>query len=284
MALDYKNLVVRSLSGLVYVGLIIGAIVWGSFGLPLLTSILVVAASFELENNTIARHNSGNWTYTWLIDAAMLVALQWVFYIKGTVAPEIVWVVLMLLRFILQIFIEQNKPLRSISISVFSQLYLGFPLMMLVAGREFVSLNPWVLVCAIAMIWINDTGAYLVGSLFGRHKLIPRLSPNKSWEGFLGGLLFNFGFAFIFFYCFKLNQYPVISNVQGWIFIGICVTVMATLGDLFESMLKRSLGIKDFSNFIPGHGGVLDRIDSLLFVIPGVALLVLLGSDMFIPL
>ena len=117
---------------------------------------------------------------------------------------------------------------------------------------------------------MNDTGAYLVGCTIGRHRLFERISPKKSWEGFWGGLLFSALTALAYFY-FINNEAPNFANsIVFYIGLGLVVPVFATFGDLVESMFKRSIGVKDSGNLIPGHGGILDRIDSLLFVIPAV--------------
>lgn len=283
MAIDSKNFCIRSISGLVYAGLLVGAIVIGPLATAILASFLAVMASYELSSHTVGKDNPDRWTMTWFLDAASLVFMMFAFMSIHNPAYAICilfFIACLFLRFFIQIFIDQNDPLRSIAIYTFQGVYIGLPLGLLVAAVGSVS-NPWIVVCAVAMIWISDTGAYIVGSLCGRHRLYPRLSPKKSWEGFLGGLLFNIGAAFVYFYCFKLNSGYFISNVQGWIYIGICVTAFATLGDLFESLLKRSLGIKDFGYIIPGHGGVLDRIDSLLCVVPCVIAAIALGTWMF---
>ena len=283
MAIDLKNLSIRTVSGLVYAGLLVGAIVLGGIACSILFSVLAVIGCYELENHTVRRENSTGWRATWVVDSAALVALIFSCgFAHNSFLPALfmLWVILVFLRFAMQVFINHDRPLKSIAVFTFTQFYLGLPLAMLTSAVVTCS-NPWIIVCAIALIWINDTGAYLVGSLIGRRRMFPRLSPKKSWEGFFGGLAFNIGAAFIFFYCFHLKDATLLSNVQGWIYVGMCVTAFATLGDLFESMLKRSLGIKDFGKAIPGHGGVLDRIDSLLFVVPGVAFAVLLAQMMF---
>ena len=283
MALDIKNLSIRTVSGLVYAGLLVGAIILGTWTTAFLSAFFAVIASYEIESNTLRADNEKNWSTLWLLDAATLfcLILSGAFHQGYTHDFIFFWVALILLRFLVQVFLPQKNPLKSISVFCLEQFYLGLPLLLLVFAVANV-FNPWIIVCAVAMIWINDTGAYLVGSLFGKHKMYPRLSPNKSWEGFLGGLLFNIGAAFIYYYCFKLNSILILSDVVGWIYIGICVTVFATAGDLFESMLKRSLGIKDFGKIIPGHGGILDRIDSLLFVVPFVLFAVVIASDWLI--
>jgi phosphatidate cytidylyltransferase len=119
-----------------------------------------------------------------------------------------------------------------------------------------------VIVCIFLLIWSNDVFAYLIGKNFGKHKLIERVSPNKTIEGFIGGFVFTYiaGF-FISVYCDSLLSYQ-------WLGIAIIVSVFGVLGDLIESMFKRQAGVKDSSNFIPGHGGFLDRLDSIIFATP----------------
>lgn len=285
MALDIRNLSVRTASGIVYAGLLIGCVVLGPVAVAILSSVLAALSSLEIERNT-AKNNPGyRWVNIWLLNACTLVFMMFATLALAkpgsSLLPVYIFALLVFSRFLLQIFLKPDFSLRQISNFAFELLYIGVPLALFILAVTFIP-DPWIVVCALSMIWISDTGAYIVGSLFGRHKLSPVLSPNKSWEGFFGGLLFNIGAAFIFFYCFHLDQYLFLSNVQGWIYIGICVTAFSTLGDLFESMLKRSMGIKDFSHIIPGHGGVLDRIDSLLCVIPCLLLAVELGKLMFV--
>lgn len=284
MALDKKNLLVRSLSGACYIGLIIGCIVLGTVAMAILMSLFALIGSYELEKNALGRSAGDRWLFTWAIDAAALVCLIWscihTLPMEGVSAMGF-WIVLIFIRFLVQIFINQPDPLKSIATGIFVQLYIGLPLLLLCICTAL-SPNPWLVVCFISMIWINDTGAYLVGCTMGRHKMSPSISPKKSWEGLAGGLLFNIGAAFIFYYCFDLKFPVLLDNVSGWVFIGICVSVFATLGDLFESMIKRAYKIKDFGNIIPGHGGILDRIDSLLFVVPGVLFMCWMGVAMFL--
>ncbi len=126
----------------------------------------------------------------------------------------------------------------------------------------------WLLLLPLLFTWVNDTGAYCVGSLLGKHKLIPSVSPGKSVEGFIGGLFFCMllgGFFFVIMSNQLQNKEMV--AISGGI-CGILVALAAVLGDLVESRLKRSLGVKDSGVFLPGHGGFLDRFDSLLFTLP----------------
>ncbi len=136
----------------------------------------------------------------------------------------------------------------------------------------------YVLLAMFILIWLSDTGAFCVGSLMGRHKLFKRISPKKSWEGFFGGLLFCLAAsAFFYFYGNGVFGYLNLWQLLG---MGAVVCVFGTWGDLVESLIKRSLGVKDSGSLLPGHGGILDRIDSLLLVTPAL-LLYLVGVNWF---
>ena len=118
-------------------------------------------------------------------------------------------------------------------------------------------------------LWMNDTGAYLCGSLLGKHKLFPRISPGKSWEGSIGGGILVMAIAVLIWYL--TEQYGVNElslNAFEWVGLGLTVVIFGTWGDLIESLLKRTLGIKDSGTILPGHGGMLDRFDSSLLAIP----------------
>ncbi len=132
---------------------------------------------------------------------------------------------------------------------------------------------PHVVLGMIFFIWINDTGAYLVGSFLGKHKLYERISPGKTWEGTIGGVILCIALSFL-----MVRIFPELE-LKHWIAISVLVAVFGTLGDLVESMLKRIAGVKDSGNIMPGHGGVLDRFDSIFFATPFVfAYLVATGN------
>ena len=114
----------------------------------------------------------------------------------------------------------------------------------------------------ILLIWASDVAAYLVGSFIGKNKLFERISPGKTWEGSVGALIINIGCAFL-----VANWFPELA-LKHWIVISVLVSIFGTIGDLVESMFKRQAGVKDSGKIMPGHGGILDRFDSLLFVSP----------------
>ena len=129
------------------------------------------------------------------------------------------------------------------------------------------STTRYILLALFVCIWANDSGAYCVGSLIGKHKMIPRVSPGKSWEGLVGGFIFSLIAGYIF--SIFVKEYSLLQ----WLIIAFTISVFGTLGDLVESMIKRSVGVKDSGKFLPGHGGVLDRFDSILLATPGLWLL-----------
>jgi len=168
------------------------------------------------------------------------------------------------LLFISELFRTSEKPIENIATSLLSLLYIGIPCGLLVTisiGNEGDYL-PWNVLYLFFFIWASDTGAYFSGRAFGKHKLFERISPNKTIEGFIGGLLASalVGIAAHHF----LGGISMIS----WMCIGAFVSITSTLGDLFESMLKRQSNIKDSGNILPGHGGILDRFDSTLISAP----------------
>ncbi len=120
------------------------------------------------------------------------------------------------------------------------------------------------------LTWIFDTSAYLIGTKYGKHKMIPNISPNKSWEGFIGGLIIS---VIISFVLFNLNFFSNETNSTILIIIGLILPFTATTGDLIVSQFKRRAGVKDTGTIIPGHGGILDRIDALMITIPIIFIL-----------
>lgn len=153
--------------------------------------------------------------------------------------------------------------------SIMGVMYIGVPLLTLNLLYIYdINNTSWLVLVMFAMIWLNDTGAYLVGSAIGRHKLFERLSPKKSWEGFFGGMLFCIIAAVLLQWFYMGPELGYLSVTV--IALGVIVPVFATWGDLAESMIKRSLNVKDSGHILPGHGGILDRIDSLLLVVPAV--------------
>lgn len=178
-------------------------------------------------------------------------------------------ILLVTAAFLLELFGKRERPFSNIGHDLVGLFYVGIPCCLLVAiAVENQIYAPYRVFGLLWLVWTNDTLAYLIGSRIGRRKLFPRISPNKTWEGTVGGALCTVGMAgllSVFFKDFTMAQ---------WLALGAVVGLFGTPGDLVESLLKRSVGVKDSGNLLPGHGGLLDRFDAFLFVLP-VAWLVL---------
>ena len=185
--------------------------------------------------------------------------------------PYLVSIIYLLIA---ELYLIQDDPIGDWSYTMMSQLYIALPFSLLnvLAFRstgydiQYTYLAP---LAVFVFLWINDTGAYLCGSLLGKHKLFPRISPGKSWEGSIGGGFLVVAIAVLIWYL--TDQYGVNDlglNAYEWAGLGLTVVIFGTWGDLVESLFKRTLGIKDSGNILPGHGGMLDRFDSSLLAIP----------------
>lgn len=257
--MKFKSWLIRALSGIVYVGMIVGCIFWGKIPFSILIALFGVLAVFEFEK--ICHGITENTLPATILDAVGVVFLTFGILIY----PLFGWVVVYLCRMILELYMKGDKPIRSLAISLMTQIYIGLPLACMSTMGWLMGLH--FILAIFLMIWINDTGAFVVGSLFGKHRLFERISPKKSWEGFYGGLGFNLVTGALFA-LFGGYFWDVKWSVIAWLIFAAVVTVFSTWGDLVESLMKRSLDIKDSGNLIPGHGGILDRIDSLLLVMP----------------
>jgi len=163
----------------------------------------------------------------------------------------------------------ERKPFTNIAYTFLGIFYVAVPFALLnIATFENQLYNYQIIFGSLFILWASDTGAYFAGSLFGKRKLFERISPKKSWEGFAGGAALAFAFAYGLPYFFSaIGQEPTIQSWQ-WMVIGVIIIVGGTFGDLVESLLKRSIEIKDSGTSLPGHGGFLDRFDGLLISAP----------------
>ena len=191
--------------------------------------------------------------------------------------PYLVTVVYLLIS---ELYLRQDDPVQDWAYTMLSQMYIALPLSLLnvlaftANGTDMVVFNTLLPLSVFVFLWVNDTGAYCVGSLLGRHKLFPRISPAKSWEGSIGGAVFVLAVAWLIgsydnmlILDAETSHSPMLS-IPEWLGLGLVVVIFGTWGDLVESLFKRTLGIKDSGNILPGHGGMLDRFDSSLLAIP----------------
>ena len=258
---------VRAASGIVYAAVIICAIVYGGWALWALAIAFAVIGICELDR--MAMGFSTKTAPVFIIDILSVLSLLCLALCRYSI---IIWIILQVAREITVYRLHRNDPGQRISFD-YAPVYLGLPFCFMV----FDVFNRLPLLI-FAMLWLNDSGAYIVGSLMGRNKLCPSISPNKTWEGFFGGVVITLaGTWALQHWCpsfFGLEGY----SLGIWMALAGCACVFGTIGDLIESKIKRLYGVKDSGNWIPGHGGLLDRIDSFLIAFP-VAFLLLIIID-----
>lgn len=268
----------RLISGTVYVALIVLVLLLSMvWGLWILLSFFAVAGIIEFNRLT-----SVNRTYIFriVLDCAAAVWLLYATAQYGMAISHGLAIFLPYLLYLLYVvcrstFLPHQAMLPSLSNSLIGQLYIAVPLALTIrltlVVDPFSSMTQFdglLLLAIFIFIWVNDTGAYLVGSRWGKRRLAPSISPKKSVEGSIGGLLLVLLSAVVL----RLLLFPELSWLRI-LLIATVVAVFGTIGDLFESSLKRQAGVKDSGKLIPGHGGILDRIDSLLLAVPAVYLL-----------
>ena len=194
----------------------------------------------------------------------------------STTAVFVPYLLTVIYLFISELYAGGENPVNDWAYSMLSQMYVALPLSTVnvlaffAQPDGYVHFNSAVPLCVFIFLWVNDTGAYCCGSLIGRHKLFPRISPAKTWEGSIGGALFVAVAAVVAYYVIDAGSEQPMYTLPQWIGLGLVVTVFGTWGDLVESLFKRTLGIKDSGRILPGHGGMLDRFDSSLMAMPAV--------------
>lgn len=234
----------------------LAVVIWGrELGLGILLGIIAAFASAEFYTITRREHRLPNEVFGVVAAAAMpIAAAQW-----GRLGLTASVTLLMIAALVWHVAFRQVRTADT-AITVFGAVYVGFLLAHLVFVRGLDSGTELTL-AIIVSVWANDVFAYLIGSTMGRHKLAPRISPNKSWEGLIAGTIFT---ILVWVLVFYVTDSPL---SLGWLVLtGVGISVAAIVGDLAESRLKREAGVKDSGTLLPGHGGFLDRYDSMILV------------------
>lgn len=265
----FKNLVIRAISGAVFVALVILSILAPMpyyFGVLFLLIALLGLREFYSLTGKMSQV-SVNRLIPMLAGVALFSA---VFANAFNLLPEkcayslyAIYILLVSVAFIIELFRVKENPIKNIAISVMGQFYILFPIcaMTILEAKE-----PIYLLAFFITIWASDTGAYLTGMCFGKHKMFERVSPKKTWEGLFGGFVFSLITAYVF--NIVTEDSIAAQPLWSWILFAVVVFVAGTLGDLIESLFKRTLNVKDSGSIMPGHGGVLDRFDSALLAAP----------------
>lgn len=267
-----NDMITRALSGAVYVALIVACVLLGNEPFIALMAVFAVLGVIELEN--LLKGNAPMPAAVKCVDvlAALCCFADLYLYYAGSVLLFTIFILslYMPVRIIIAVASKQGNQARSFIYSLMSLCYVVLPLVLL--SIAYTLSNKWIILTMFIAIWVNDTGAYLSGRTFGRHKLCERLSPKKTWEGFWGGFVCSIIATTVAGILLHYTSGGIIIMAA----MGALISILGTYGDLFESLVKRTLGVKDSGNLIPGHGGILDRIDSLLavsFVMPLFVLL-----------
>lgn len=262
-----KELLVRSVTGVVYVVILLGAPIlgpWFFFGAYFILCVFALNEFFRLSSLEATKPLliPGILVGIWpLLHQFMHFQTNWEANFLG------ILISLILLAFVYELFRRHSSPILNLSMLLMAFFYIGVPfglLPQLAYSPSQEDYSPWLIAFVLVVIWVHDTGAYLIGHLLGKHPLIKHISPKKTVEGLFGGL----ALGAVAIWCFTLLPSGWESAKLG--ILGVVIMLFANLGDLFESMWKRHLGIKDSGKSLPGHGGWLDRLDSLLFAIPAV--------------
>ncbi len=261
--LQMNNFWQRVLTGILFVIVVAGGIFYHPFSFFAVFFLVVIAGIYELNGLLEAAQIKTNFLSALSIGVFVYVAT---FLTQSGISDFAVFYLLIpivLLVFIKELFDMDDKPLERIGSSLLCAVYIGVPLAMLNSLAFVKGIYHFELPLAVfILVWINDTGAYLSGVSIGKHKFFERISPKKTWEGTVGGFLLTLMGGYV------ISLFWKDLNVVQWITLGGIVSIMAVLGDLIESLFKRSIGIKDSGNIFPGHGGVLDRFDAVIFAIP----------------
>ena len=270
-----KNLILRTITGILFVAAIVAGIVWNPFSLLILFTAITALATWEF--TTIANrhlHLHVNRFIT-TIASAYLFAAVWAFNTNVMGAevfiPYLISVIYLLVS---ELYFDRTDTVQTWAMTFMAQLSIALPFASLntlcfIGTPAGLSYYYWYALAVFIFLWSSDTGAYVFGSLLGKHRLFPRISPKKSWEGSIGGALTAVVASQIIAYYvpFADSLMPMLNHLL-WAGLAVVVVVFGTWGDLVESLLKRKIGIKDSGNILPGHGGMLDRFDSSLLAIP----------------
>ncbi len=267
-----SNFLQRTITGLLFVIAIVAGLWWHPMAYMTIFAIVVMLGMYEFIQ-MIEEGLDAKVRVFWALIIGMFLYLSSFFIFFGNFHPRWLIVIVPLVGgvFLSELYLKSKNSLLNIATTLIVPLYVALPFAFLHHLAFFGgSYSYEILLGFFLMIWGNDSGAYLVGSLFGKRKLFPSVSPAKSWEGAIGGFFFTVGIS-------ALN-YHLLGRLEliDWLIIGGFVSVLGTYGDLIESMLKRSVNIKDSGRVLPGHGGVLDRFDAVFFSAPAVSCYLLL--------
>ena len=280
-----SNLAQRLITGSIFVVALVGCIWFSPWTLALLCLSVTVLGLAEFYKLSLRANGEPQTGWGIFIGATLIITA---FLMKAGNYPILNFVILPLsfLTFFIELFRKKKNPVANISWTLGGVIYIALPMMLLVTtfvpdGYFVRPSSPWIPVETIEnligyeprpvltifiLIWVSDSMAYVCGRLFGKHKLWERISPKKTWEGFIGGMIFCAATGWALGHFWMSN--PHHDNGIMWGIIALVISITGMLGDLVESLFKRSIDVKDSGTILPGHGGILDRFDALFMAVP----------------
>lgn len=273
-----SNLLVRSITGALFVAAVVCSFL-NAMAMLLLFAIVTGLSIWEFTGLVNQQENVNTNRFI-----STVAGVYFFFAVAGfcseltPTAVFIPYLITVIYLLIAELFAKNPQPVDTWAYTMLSQMWIALPLSTInILAFPATNGEPafsFVLPLSVfVFLWLNDAGAYCVGSLLGKHRLFPRISPKKSWEGSIGGaVLVLIAAILIGSLLGNYEQTQNILTIPQWIGMGLVVVVFGTFGDLVESLFKRTLGIKDSGNILPGHGGMLDRFDSTLMAFPAVVI------------
>lgn len=282
-----KNFIIRTITGIIFVAAIVASFLRPE-AMVLLFSIVTGMTIWEFTGLVNEReHVTVNRFICTVAGVYFFYAMTYFCSdLYAGVAKSVVFIpylVTIIYLLISELYLKQDDPIQDWAYTMLSQMYIALPFSLLnvlaftANSSGVVVFNTLLPLSVFIFLWVNDTGAYCIGSLLGRHKLFPRISPAKSWEGSIGGALFVLAVAYGIGWLDNMEiadaehtstVFLGMLSIPEWLGLGLTIAIFGTWGDLVESLLKRTLGVKDSGSILPGHGGMLDRFDSSLLAIP----------------
>lgn len=275
-----KNLIVRSITGVLFVAIMVA----GFLSPRAMVFLFALITGLTLWEYTGLVNGLDNVQVNRFISTVagvyfFLAVAGWRTSIVNNFVVMVPYLLTIVYLFISELYTKNKNAINDWAYTMLGQMYIALPFSMInilafemAPDQSGVSYDTMLPLSVFIFLWVNDSGAYLTGSLLGRHKLFPRISPGKTWEGSIGGGILVIAVAALLGYLVNRGVDVPRLSIPGWMGLGLVIAVVGTWGDLVESLFKRTLGIKDSGNILPGHGGMMDRFDSSLMAIPAAVL------------
>lgn len=259
----FNNLIQRTFSGLIFISIVIVSILWHPYAFAVVFFAAIFLGLYEFYKMTYKPETIEINVIVGTLGGMILFANGFL-HAYGLTSPMIysTYAFYLIIVFIAELFRKKANPINNWAYYFLGQIYVAIPFSLLNYIIFIQGYQPWLLLALFITLWVNDTGAYITGMLFGKHKLFERVSPKKTWEGFIGGAVFVLISGYV------LSRFITDISLWQWLVFSEIVVIFGTLGDLSESLLKRTENVKDAGKLIPGHGGILDRFDSMILAAP----------------